>query len=250
MAIHVDVKELLEAGAHFGHKTSHWNPKMRPYIHSQRGHIYIIDLVKTAAAIEQAAEFVRDVAQAGKQVLFVGTKRHLRDAVRTAAEDARMPYVVNRWFGGTLTNFATIHKRVQYLKKLEEQLSSGELKDTYNKKEIADFQEEADKLNESFYGLKEMDRLPGALFVAGVHTDYIAVQEAHRLGIPVVGVVDTNANPELVDHVIPANDDARSTIQLVSQLIAQAAQEGASKAKTKAKTTTDAKAQPTSSTKA
>lgn len=228
----VDIKELLKAGAHFGHKVSHWNPKTEPYVHSQRGDIYIIDLIKTADLLKTALDFVVATAGSGKKILFVGTKRHVRETVAEAAKSADQPYVTQRWFGGILTNFPTIHRRIKHLIKLEEQLASGELSETYNKREIGEFEEEAAKLNQQFAGIKAMDELPGAVFVASVHNNQIAVREASRLKIPVVGIVDTNADPTNVDYVIPANDDAVSTIELIGQLVAKAARQGAATTKT------------------
>lgn len=239
--ITVDVKDLLKAGAHFGHKTSHWNPKMRPYIYGRRGDIYIIDLVKTARDLEKALKFAQDIASQGKDILYVGTKRHLKSTVKEAAEAAGMPYVTNRWLGGTLTNFATIHKRIKYLRKLEEQLESGELKDTYKKREILEFSEEAEKLRETFDGIRDMDALPGAVFVTSAKTDRIAVREASRLGIPVISIVDTNADPELVDYVIAANDDAVSTIKYISDQLAEAIAAGKASAKKATTKNTDKK---------
>lgn len=222
----VDVKDLLAAGAHFGHKTSHWNPKMRPYIYARRGNIYIIDLVKTAVDIERALDFVREVAAGGKNVLYVGTKRHLREVVREVATAAGMPYVTNRWLGGTLTNFATIHQRIKHLRQLEDKLKSGELKETYNKREVGEFAEEAAKLRETLDGIRDMDELPAAVFVTSAKADRIAVAEASRLGMPVIAIADTNADPELVDYVIAANDDAASTVKLIGEYVAAAIAEG------------------------
>lgn len=227
----VDVRELLKAGAHFGHKTAHWNPMMEPYIYGKRGGIYIIDLIQTAERLTNALRFLEKTAANGKQVLFVGTKRHIREVVRASAEAASSPYITERWLGGTLTNFETISGRVKHLKSLEEQDSSGELKENYNKREIGVIHEEIAKLNMTFLGIKEMKNLPGAVFVADALGDRTAVREAVRLGIPVVAIVDTNASPEGIEHVIPANDDAVSTISLISDLVSQAIQAGKAKQK-------------------
>lgn len=199
---------------------------MKPYIHSNRGGIYIIDLIQTADRLERAAAFLQEVATDNKQVLFVGTKRHLQGVVKAAAEDAGMPYVTEHWFGGMLTNFETISGRIKYLNNLEEMKQSGELAEGRNKRELGEVEEEIKELNESFGGLKDMQRLPGALFVADVVTERIAVKEAKRLGIPVVGIVDTNGDPTLVDYVIPANDDAVSAVSLIANTLSEAVKTG------------------------
>lgn len=230
----VDVRELLKAGAHFGHKTSRWDPKMKPYIHSERGGIYIIDLIQTSAKLNQALGFVESVAAEGRQVLFVGTKRHIKDIVRKAAESAKMPYVNQRWLGGTLTNFETIFKRVKQLKRLDEQLESGELAENSSKRELGETKEEIVKLNLAYGGIKILAGLPAAIFVADCIGDRIAVREARRLGIPVLGIVDTNANPQEVDYPIPANDDAVSCVSLISNAVAAAVLAGKAKAKPQA----------------
>jgi small subunit ribosomal protein S2 len=227
----IDVRELLKTGAHFGHKPSHWNPKMKPYIHSKRGGIYIIDLIQTAEKLKLAAEFLEEVAAGGKPVLFVGTKRHLQQTVKAAAESSGMPYVVEHWFGGMLTNFETIHGRVKQLNTLEEEKQSGELTEGRNKREISELEEEISSLNTAFGGIKDMENLPGALFVADAVTERIAIKEAKRLHIPVVAIVDTNGDPSSVDYVIPANDDAVSAVALISQTVAQAVAAGAAKYK-------------------
>lgn len=218
----VDVKDLLKAGAHFGHKPSHWHPGMLPYIHSLRGGIYIIDLLKTAAGLEEAMEFAQKIVSDGKQILFVGTKRHLRDTLKDVATSCKMPYVNLRWLGGTLTNFATISKRVKYLLETEAKFESGELAQMYNKREVGVIKEEMGKLNQSVGGIKEMTELPGAIIVADVLTDKIAVREANRLGIPVIAIVDTNGDPTTIEHVIPANDDAVSAVSLICEQLAAA----------------------------
>ncbi len=217
-----DVKTLLEAGAHFGHKSSRWHPSMREFIYTKRGGIHIIDLVQTAERLESAEKFVEKAASGGKPVLFVGTKKHIAPVVSEAAESSGMPYVTNRWFGGILTNFETISKRIKYYKKLSTDLDSGELDDIYNKKEVLDFEEERDKLSLSFAGIADMTELPSAIFVADVMTEKTAVAEANRLRIPVIGIVDTNADPSNIDYPIPANDDAVKTVKLISECIADA----------------------------
>ena len=221
-----DVKTLLEAGAHFGHKTSRWNPKMRDFIHSNRGGIHIIDLLQTAEKLDQAAAYAQSVAASGKQILFVGTKKHIAPTLQQAAESVDMPYVSERWLGGMLTNFSTISERVKRLKKLNEDLASGELSEKYNKREILEFEEERDKLAKDFQGISEMKKVPGALFVTDVITERTAIKEARRLGIPVIGIVDTNGDPTDVDYVIPANDDAVKTVKLISEAVSHAVAEG------------------------
>ena len=222
----IDVKELLKAGAHFGHRSKHWNAKMRPYIHSLREGIYILDLLKTAERLQQALEFVEELASNGKQIIFVGTKQHLRGAVKTAATAASMPYVIERWFGGTLTNFPTISQRLKYFKDLETKFETGELAQTHNKRELGEVKEELAKLNQMFGGLKDLSGLPGAIFLVDVLTDKIAVKEAQRLEIPTIGIVDSNADPTVINYPIPANDDAVSSVSLISNFIAEAINRG------------------------
>ncbi len=240
-----DVKSLLEAGAHFGHRTSRWNPKMRPYIYTERGGIYIIDLVQTAERMREAAEFAKSTTAAGKQILFTGTKKHIAPTIQQVAGDAGMPYVIDRWFGGILTNFDTILRRIRYFRKLTQQLESGELNETYNKREITKFQEERDKMAISFTGLADMEELPGALFVSDVNNEKTAVREANRLGIPVIALVDSNSDPGPIDYAIPANDDAVKTVSLIAGTIAEAAAAGAKEhasaaSKTKSSKSSDA----------
>jgi small subunit ribosomal protein S2 len=223
MATDVDIKKLLEAGAHFGHKTERWHPKMAPYIHSKRGGSHIIDLTKTVAGLEVALDFLTRTAAGGKQVLLVGTKRQAQDIIKQAAEAVNMPYVTERWLGGMLTNWETIGGRVKHLKDLEGRMASGELANKYNKLEVQRFQEEIDQLNELYGGIKEMDKRPGAVFVVDIVHDANAVREANRLKVPLVAIVDTNADPTLVAYPIPANDDAIKTIQLITDYVQQAA---------------------------
>lgn len=225
----VDIKALLEAGAHFGHKTSRWNPKMRPFIHSSRGGIHIINLEITVEQLEKAVEFAGQVASEGKDVLVVGTKKHLQADLKRIASEAGLPHVTRRWLGGTLTNFATISTRIKRYNQLTEQLQSGELNEEYNKKEVGEFQEERDKLGDDFGGVADMKKLPGALFVADVLNEGTAVREANRLGIPVIGIVDSNSDPSVADYPIAANDDARKTVVLIAESIAEAVQAGKSK---------------------
>ncbi len=239
MAVTIDIKQLLEAGAHFGHKTSRWHPKMKPYIHSWRGGVHIIDLAQTVVAIEKATKFVEEVAAKNRQVLFVGTKRQAQDIIKAAAEGVGMPYVTERWLGGLLTNTKTVAGRIKYLKDQEAKMASGELAAKYNKLELQRQQEEIDALNVNFGGIKEMAGMPGAIFISDVLTDKIAVKEAQRLGIPIIGIVDTNADPTAIDYPIPANDDAIKSISLITSYITSAIEAG--KGKTKADKTDDTK---------
>jgi small subunit ribosomal protein S2 len=225
----IDVKNLLEAGAHFGHKTSRWNPKMAPYIHSKRGGIHIIDLTKTALAIEDAMHFLSDITASGKQVLMVGTKRQARDIIKQTAISTKQPYVTERWLSGLLTNWNTIGGRVKHLKDLELRMESGELASRYSKLEVQRYQEEIDELNHKYGGIKDLHGRPGALYVVDIVTENNAVREANRLGIPVVAIVDSNADPTLVTYPIPANDDAIKTIDLITGLVRQAIETGISK---------------------
>jgi small subunit ribosomal protein S2 len=229
MAVAVDIKALLAAGAHFGHKTSRWHPKMAPYIHSKRGGSHIIDLTKTVEGLEEALSFLTKTAADGKQVLFVATKRQAQDIVKQAAEDVKMPFVTERWLGGMLTNVNTISGRVKRLVSLEEKMASGELANKYSKLEVQRFQEEIDEMNRIYGGIKNMAPRVGAVFVLDVVSDINAVREAKKLGLPIVALVDTNADPSLADYPIPCNDDAIKTIQLVMDYIKQAIEEGKGK---------------------
>lgn len=226
MAVSVDIKALLEAGVHFGHKTSRWHPKMAPYIHSKRQDSHIIDLTKTVEGLDKALPFLTKVVAGGKQVLFVGTKKQAKDIVKAAAESVNQPYVTERWLGGILTNVATVNQQIRKLKDLERRMASGDLEKRYNKLEVQRFQEEIDLLNTKYGGIKELNGKPGALFVVDVVSDINAIREAKTLGIPVVAVVDTNADPRLVDYVIPGNDDAIKGLQLLLDYAAAAVREG------------------------
>lgn len=227
MAVSVDIKALLEAGVHFGHKTSRWHPKMAPYIHSKRQDSHIIDLTKTVEGLEKALPFLTKVAASGKPVLFVGTKKQAKDIVKAAAEKAGQPYVTERWIGGILTNVNTVAQQVKKLKDLEKRMASGDLEKRYNKLEVQRFQEEIDDLNKKYGGIKNMSGHPGAIVVIDVITDVNAVREAKTLGVPVVGVVDTNANPSEIDYVVPGNDDAIKGLQLLLDYFSAAVLEGA-----------------------
>lgn len=229
--VEVDIKKLLEAGAHFGHKTSRWHPKMAPYIHSKRDGVYIVDLTKTVTMLEDALKYVEKTVASGKQVLIVGTKRQARDIVKNLAEETKMPYVTERWLGGMLTNQNTIGGRVKHLKDLEQKMESGQLASKYNKLELQRFQEEIDGMNHLYGGIKNMSIRPGVVFVFDVLTDHNAVKEANKLGIPIVGITDTNADPTDITYPIPANDDAIKTLQLVADYLKIAIESG--KASTK-----------------
>lgn len=226
MATQVDIKQLLEAGAHFGHKTSRWHPKMAPFIHSKRAGTHIIDLTKTVEQLETALAFVEKAASEGKQVLVVGTKRQAQTIVRELADSTGMPFVVERWLGGMMTNRNTIGGRIKHLKDLEEKMANGALASKYNKLEVQRFQEEIDEMNHIYGGIKDLAAKPGAVFVTDVLHDINAVREAKKLGVPVVAIVDTNADPSLVDYPIPANDDAIKTIKLIADYMQTAIETG------------------------
>lgn len=229
--IEVDIKQLFEAGAHFGHKTSRWHPKMAPYIHSKRGGIHVIDLNQTASCLETALSFISKQAADGKQVLLVGTKRQAKDVIKNLANETNMPYITGRWLGGTLTNWSTIGGRVKHLKELEARMASGELANKYSKLEVQRYQEEIDHLNDLYGGIKELNYMPGAVFVVDTITDDLAVKEANKLGIPVIAITDTNSDPSFIDYPIPANDDAIKTIQIMADYIKQAIDRGRAKVK-------------------
>lgn len=226
----VDIKKLLEAGAHFGHKTSRWHPKMSQYIHSKRGGSHIIDLTHTVANLENALEFLEKTAADSKQVLFVGTKNQAHDIVKEAAVELGMPYVVERWLGGMLTNRNTMGARIKYLKDLEARMESGQLAAKYNKLEVQRYQEEIDEMNFLYGGIKDMAAKVGAVLVTDVVHEANAVREARKLNIPIVAIVDTNADPTLVDYPIPANDDAIKSIKLIVDYVKAAVQAGKDKA--------------------
>ena len=219
------IKQLLEAGAHFGHQTSHWHPRMRNYIFTKRNGIHIIDLEKTVVMLDKACEFVKQLVTDGGTILFVGTKKQAQDAVEQHATRCGMYYVNQRWLGGVLTNFATIQARIDYLVRLEDQQSRGEFQ-YLPKKEAHKLEEEILRLNRQVGGFKEMTSLPDALFIIDPTNERIALAEAKRLGIPVVAITDTNCNPDEIDYPIPANDDAIKSIKLICNRIADAVIEG------------------------
>jgi small subunit ribosomal protein S2 len=221
----ITMKDFLEAGVHFGHQTRRWNPKMKEYIYGERNGIYIIDLQKTLKYFKEAAKFVADLAQEGKNILFVGTKRQAQEAIAEEATRCQMYYVNHRWLGGLLTNNATIQKSIQRLKELDEMSKDGRYT-LLTKKEVQKLEHERKHLDQNLAGIRDMPGLPDALFVVDSHIEEIAVKEAHKLGIPVVAVVDTNCDPDLVDYVIPGNDDALRAIRLFTSRIADSILEG------------------------
>ena len=221
----VSMKQLLEAGVHFGHQTRRWNPKMAKYIFTERNGIYIIDLQKTVKKLEEAYMFVRDVAANGDTVLFVGTKKQAGDSVREEAERAGVHYVNARWLGGMMTNFKTIRRRIERLNQLQKMEEDGTF-DRLPKKEVIKLRLEIEKLEKFMGGIRTMNKLPGALFVVDPRKEKIAVSEAKKLGIPVVAIVDTNCDPDEVDYVIPGNDDAIRAVKLIAQTMADAIIEG------------------------
>ena len=221
----ISMKQLLEAGVHFGHQTRRWNPKMAPYIFTERNGIYIIDLQKTVRKIDEAYMFVRDLALEGKSILFVGTKKQAQESVEQEAKRCGMYYVNNRWLGGMLTNFRTIKTRIARLNAIDKMEADGQF-EVLPKKEVAKLTLEREKLENNLGGIREMKNLPGALFIVDPRKERIAVQEARALHIPIVAIVDTNCDPDEVDYVIPANDDAIRAIKLISATMANAVQEG------------------------
>lgn len=226
MATDVDIKALLAAGAHFGHKTERWHPKMAPFIHSKRNGTHIIDLTKTVEGLEEALSFLTKTVADGKQVLLVGTKRQAQDIIKKAAVETGMPYVTQRWLGGMLTNWNTIGGRVKHLQDLETRMANGELANKYNKLEVQRFQEEIDQMNTIYGGIKELNKKPGAVFIIDIANDVNAVREAIKLNVPIVAIVDTNTDPTPVRYPIPANDDAIKTIQLIVDYVQQAIETG------------------------
>lgn len=221
----VTMKELLETGVHFGHQTNRWNPKMKPYIFCARNGIYIIDLQQTVKMFNNTMEIIRNEAAKGKQVLFVGTKRQAMDSVKEEAERAGMFYVNNRWLGGMLTNFSTVKKSIERLKELEKMKEDGTY-DLLTKKETLKLEKEREKLEKTIGGIKNMNGLPGLLFVVDPKKESIAVTEARKLGIPIAAIVDSNCDPDVIDHIIPGNDDAIRAIKLFCQKVADACIDG------------------------
>ena len=226
MAVKVDIKALLEAGVHFGHKTSRWHPKMAPYIHSKRQDSHIIDLTKTVEGLERALDEIEKVAASGKRVLFVGTKKQAKEIVREDAKSVDEPYMVDRWIGGTLTNTKTVFSQIKNLKDLEKRMASGDLEKRYSKLEVQRYQEEIEALNFKYGGIKDMSGNPGIVIVTDVLTDVNAVREANKLNVPVVAIVDTNADPSAIDYVVPGNDDAIKGIKLILDYVVESVKQG------------------------
>ena len=221
----VSMKSLLEAGSHFGHQTNRWNPKMKPYIFTARNGIHILDLQKTIVGLTSAYRFVVETVASGQKILFVGTKKQAQEAIAEEAARGSQSYITQRWLGGTLTNFVTIRKRLRYLADLEAQRDRGDFA-KLTKAEGLKLEQEIAKLNRVFSGMKMMDRPPGALFIVDPHKESLAVQEARKVGVPIVAMVDTNCDPDQIDYVIPTNDDAIRSIRLITAKIADAAVEG------------------------
>jgi len=221
----VNMKQLLEAGVHFGHQTRRWNPKMAPYIFTERNGIYVIDLQKTVQKLDEAYNHVKELVMNGGSILFVGTKKQAQEAIQREAERCGMFYVNQRWLGGMLTNFATINKRVKRLKDLERMEEDGSF-DVLPKKEVIKLRHERDKLDKFLHGIKDMSKLPDVLFVVDPRKERIAVAEARKLGIPIIAIVDTNCDPDEIDFVIPGNDDAIRAVNLLSAKMADAVLEG------------------------
>lgn len=221
----ISMKQLLEAGVHFGHQTRRWNPKMAPYIFTERNGIYIIDLQKTVKKVDEAYDFLRSVAEEGKSILFVGTKKQAQEAVKEEALKSGMFYVNERWLGGMMTNFATIRKSINRLKELEAMEEDGTF-EVLSKKEVLALKREQEKLEKSLGGIKDMEELPGALFIVDPRKERIAVAEAKKLNIPIVAIVDTNCDPDEINYVIPGNDDAIRAVKLLTSRMADAVIEG------------------------
>ncbi len=229
MPVKTDIKELLAAGVHFGHKTSRWHPKMAPYIHSKREGAHIINLEKTVEALDQYLPEITSIVAKGKKVLFVGTKKQMKDIVKETAESVEMPYVTVRWVGGMLTNVETVNKQIRKLKDLERRMKTGELEKRYSKLEVQRFQEEIDLLNERYGGIKDMTEQPAAVIVADTLQDKNAIKEAKTLRIPDYSICDTSSDPSELDNPIPANDDAIKSVQTILGYFAEAVKEGKAK---------------------
>ncbi len=224
--VNISMKQLLEAGVHFGHQTRRWNPKMARYIYGQRNGIYIIDLQKTVKKLKEASRFVRDLVANGGKIVFVGTKKQAKESIREEASRCNMFYVNQRWLGGTLTNFQTIKKTITRMKNLERMISDGSM-DKLPKKERLNASKELAKMERTLSGIKDMEELPGAIFVVDTKKEHNAIAEGRKLGIPLVGIVDTNCDPDEMDYIIPGNDDAIRAVRLISNLMAESVMEGA-----------------------
>ncbi len=223
--VKVTLEDLLKAGVHFGHLTRRWNPKMRPYIFMERNGIHIIDLKITLKNLQKAADFVKELVASGQSILFVGTKPQVKEIVKSEAIRCEMPYMVERWLGGTLTNFATIKKSIRHLENLEKMILDGTI-EKLTKKERLQHEREVAKMKKVFQGIQQMKTLPGAVFVVDIKKEEIAVKEARKLDIPVIAIVDTNCDPEMVDYIIPGNDDSTKAVSLIVRVIADAVLEG------------------------
>lgn len=239
----ITMKQMLEAGVHFGHQTKRWNPKMKPYIFGARNGIYIIDLQKTVRYFKTAYQFIQDTVANGDKVLFVGTKKQAQDAIKEESLGADQYFVNNRWLGGMLTNFATIKASIDRLKKIEAMVADGTI-EQYTKKEALQLERQREKLEKNLGGIKHMTKLPGAVFIIDPKKEAIAVQEASKLGIPVVAVVDTNCDPDNIDYIIPGNDDAIRAIRLFASKMAEACVEGDQRRKEKKQTAAEGKDEP------
>jgi small subunit ribosomal protein S2 len=252
---YVTMKQMLETGVHFGHQTRRWNPKMRPFIFGARNGIHIIDLQQTVKLFQKAHDFVADTVASGGTVIFVGTKRQAQEAIRNEAGNCQMPYITHRWLGGTMTNFQTIRKSIERLKKLEAMFEDGTI-NRYGKKEVSMYTRELEKLEQNLGGIKHINELPQAAFIIDPKREEIAVKECRRLGIPIAAVVDTNCDPDVIDYVIPGNDDAIRAIKLFVAHMAEAVQEGLARRvdtgepEAKGKPKAEIKAEPAASEKA
>jgi small subunit ribosomal protein S2 len=231
--LEISIEQMLKSGVHFGHKKSNWSPKMKPYIFTAKGNVSIIDLEKTAALLEKAVEFAKGVVGNGGKIIFVGTKPQAQQLIKEMAELTEMPYVSNRWLGGTFTNFGEIKKRIKYLNEQEEKVVKGEL-EKYTKYEQLMFKKEIERMNEKMGGIKRMENLPQAIFVADAKENIAAIKEARRKKIPIIGIIDTNVDPDLADYPIPGNDDALSSLKYIVGIIAKAVKEVKAEAKSKA----------------
>ncbi|SJZ64850.1 30S ribosomal protein S2 [Selenihalanaerobacter shriftii] len=234
----VTMKQMLESGVHFGHQTKRWNPKMKSYLFTERNGIYIIDLQQTVKLAEVAYNFVRDLASDGKEILFVGTKKQAKDTIKREAERCGMPYVNERWLGGMLTNYQTIRKRIERLNELEQMEEDG-LFEVLPKKEVMELEKERNKLVRFLGGIRNMNGLPDAIYIVDPRKEEIAVAEANKLGIPIVGIVDSNCDPDLIDYIIPGNDDAIRAVKLLTGVTADAVLEGNQGEQAKEAETTD-----------
>ncbi|GAB4332517.1 MAG: 30S ribosomal protein S2 [Calditrichia bacterium] len=221
----VTLEDLLKAGVHFGHLTRRWNPKMKPYIFMERNGIHIIDLQKTLKQLKKVYDVVKEIAARNEPILFVGTKNQAKEVIRNEAMRCEQPYIVERWLGGTMTNFSTIKKSIRHLENLEKMMLDGTI-EKYTKKERLQKEREIEKMKKFFAGIQDMKRLPGALFVVDIKKEEIAVREAKKLRIPVIAIVDTNCDPDLVDYAIPGNDDSTKSVALISRVLADAIIEG------------------------